>query len=253
MSATFLFPDKTNFTPDMSETSRYMGYRRSTPPDADVSALIEKAAREMQAVMKPQAVFEIFDLSVIEPVDITPVASPQGGSDGASRQNAPVEHFERVSEQLCCEGLNHQELRFADVTLHSRDLARNLAGCKQVALLAATIGPQVDALIRRQSSLDPVYASILQATGAMFIEELVDLVNDEIKKIATAQGLKTKPRYSPGFGDVPLQVQKDFFRLLPCTRIGLTLMDTLIMAPEKSVTAFVGIGFPVQAGELHYL
>ena len=235
----------------MSETARYLGYRRASPPDADVSKLIEKAAREMQAAMKPQAVFEIFDLSVIEPD--TPDAGLHGGfdigSDGASRQNAPVEHFERVSEQLCCKGLNHQELRFADVTLHSRDLARNLTGCKQVALLAATIGPQVDGLIRRHSSLDPVYASILQATGAMFIEELVDLVNDEIKKIAAAQGLKTKPRYSPGFGDVPLQVQKDFFRLLPCTRIGLTLMDTLIMAPEKSVTAFVGLGFPTQAGE----
>ena len=219
MNATFLFPDKSSFSPDFKETARYLGYRRTTPPQAEVSALMEKAAGEMQAVMKTQAVFEIFDLSVIEPVEDTPDAGLQGGFDK----------------------LNHQELRFADVTLHSRDLARNLTGCKRVALLAATIGPQVDALIRRHSSLDPVYASILQATGAMFIEELVDLVNEEIKKIAATEGLKTKPRYSPGFGDVPLQVQKDFFRLLPCTRIGLTLMDTLIMAPEKSVTAFVGI------------
>ena len=201
MSATFLFPDSKTFSPDFKEVARYLGYRRAAPPEADVAALMEKAAAEMQSVMKPQAVFEIFDLSE-----------------------------------------DNQELRFADVTLHSRDLGRNLEGCSQVALLAATIGPQVDALIRRHSSLDPVYASILQATGAMFIEELVDLVNSEIKKIAAAQGLKTRPRYSPGYGDVPLVVQTDFFRLLPCTRIGLTLMDTLIMAPEKSVTAFVGIG-----------
>lgn len=197
MSATFLFPDSKDFSPDMKETARYLGYRKAVGPDVNVSALMEKAAQEMQAVMKPQAVFEIYDLS---------------------------------------------GLSFADVTLHSKDLGTNLEGCTKVALLAATIGPQVDALIRRNSSLDPVYASILQATGAMFIEEVVDLVNQEIKKIAASQGLKTKPRYSPGFGDVPLEVQKDFFRLLPCTRIGLTLMDTLIMAPEKSVTAFVGLG-----------
>ncbi len=196
-----LFPDNKDFSPDLNEVARYLGYRRVTSPDTNVGALMEKAAREMQTVMKPQAVFEIFDLSMV-----------------------------------------NQELRFADVTLHSCDLSRNLDSCSKVALLAATIGPQVDALIRRHSSLDPVYASILQATGAMFIEELVDITNSEIKKIAAAQGLKTKPRYSPGYGDVPLQVQKDFFRLLPCTRIGLTLMDTLIMAPEKSVTAFVGIG-----------
>ncbi|MCR4580710.1 MAG: hypothetical protein K5681_10235 [Treponema sp.] len=206
MSANFLFPDKANFTPDMSETARYLGYRRSTAPDANIGELMEKAAREMQAVMKPQAVFEIFDLTI----------------EGAS-------------------GEGGMEISFADLTLHSRDLGANLKGCSKVALLAATIGPQVDALIRRNSSLDPVYASILQASGAMFIEEVVDLVNAEIKKIAAAEGLKTRPRYSPGYGDVSLQVQKDFFRLLPCTRIGLTLMDTLIMAPEKSVTAFVGL------------
>ena len=202
MSATFLFPDSKDFSPDMKETARYLGYRKAVGPDVNVSALMEKAAQEMQAVMKPQAVFEIFPVTF---------------------------------------GLD-PEVSFADVTLHSRDLTTNLEGCTKVALLAATIGPQVDALIRRNSSLDPVYASILQATGAMFIEEVVDLVNQEIKKIAASQGLKTKPRYSPGFGDVPLEVQKDFFRLLPCTRIGLTLMDTLIMAPEKSVTAFVGLG-----------
>ena len=228
MSATFLFPDKSNFTPDMSETARYLGYRRAAPPQAEVSALMEKAAGEMQAVMKAQAVFEIFDLSVVECRD-----------SGVSKP--PYEPTDQVVSIRPSGYSTTVTLRFADVTLHSRDLGRNLAGCKRVALLAATIGPQVDALIRRHSSLDPVYASILQATGAMFIEELVDLVNEEIKKNAVAEGLKTKPRYSPGFGDVPLQVQKDFFRLLPCTRIGLTLMDTLIMAPEKSVTAFVGI------------
>ena len=228
MSATFIFPDNKDFSPDMKETARYLGYSRFVSPDQDVSGLLEKAASEMADIMKPQAVFEIFDLKVVECprsgcIKTTANAGSQGGFDTASGL------------------LNHQVLRFADVTLQSRDLGRNLSGCSKVVLLAATIGPQVDALIRRHSSLDPVYASILQATGAMFIEKLVDLVNSEIKKIAAAQGLKTRPRYSPGYGDVPLEVQKDFFRLLPCTRIGLTLMDTLIMAPEKSVTAFVGL------------
>lgn len=205
MSATFLFPDSKEFSADLKEVARYLGYRKAAGPDVDVTALMEKAAKEMQAVMKAQAVFEMFDLTM------------------TSTDSATV------------------ELSFADVTLQSQDLGRNLAGCQRVALLAATLGPQVDALIRRHSSLNPVYASILQATGAMFIEELVDITNSEIKKIAEAQGLKTRPRYSPGYGDVPLEVQRDFFRLLPCTRIGLTLMDTLIMAPEKSVTAFVGL------------
>ena len=69
----------------------------------------------------------------------------------------------------------------------------------------------------------------------------VDFLNEKINEEAVAAGKKARPRFSPGYGDVDLAVQKDFFRLLPCTRIGLTLMDTLIMSPEKSVTAFVGI------------
>lgn len=210
MSATFLFPDSKDFSPDLKEVARYLGYRKVAVPDVDVSALMEKAAKEMQSVIKPQAVFEVFDLSVVE-----------------------------CSQSECIKTTS--ELKFADITLHSRDLGANLKDCSKVALVAATIGPQVDALIRRYSSTDSVYASILQATGAMYIEEVVDLLNAEIKKIAETQGLKTRPRYSPGYGDVPLDIQRDFFRLLPCTRIGLTLMDTLIMAPEKSVTAFIGL------------
>ena len=213
MSATFLFPDSKDFSPDLKEVARYLGYRKVAGPDADVSALMEKAAKEMQTVIKPQAVFEVFDLDCrVKPDNDTSVTF----------------------------GLD-PEVSFADVTLHSKDLGSNLKDCSKVALVAATIGPQVDALIRRYSSTDSVYASILQATGAMYIEEVVDLLNAEIKKIAETQGLKTRPRYSPGYGDVPLDIQRDFFRLLPCTRIGLTLMDTLIMAPEKSVTAFIGL------------
>lgn len=210
MSASFIFPDSKNFSPNFKEVARYLGYRRTTPPDADVSDLMKKAASEMQAVLKPQAVFEVFDLDC---------------------------QLEKKDET----GRDIYKITFADVTLHSKDLGANLKKCKKVALMAATIGPQVDALIRKYTSLDSVYASILQATGAMYIEEVVDLVNKEIKKLAEAEGFSTRPRYSPGYGDVPLEMQKDFFRLLPCTRIGLTLMDTLIMAPEKSVTAFVGL------------
>ncbi len=200
MSTQFLFPTKDDFTADFKEVARYLGYSRTVAPDQDVSGLMEKAACEMADVMKPQAVFEIFDLQIEE-----------------------------------------KSISFADVRLQSRDLGANLKNCKKVALMAATIGPQVDGLIRKYTSIDPVYASILQATGPMYVEELVDLVNAEIKRIAAEEGLKTRPRYSPGYGDVSLEVQRDFFRLLPCTRIGLTLMDTLIMAPEKSVTAFVGL------------
>ena len=208
----FYFPDRQQLLPEYAETARYLGYKKISPPEKDVESLIISCAQEMQSVLMPKSVFEIFPLEL----------GVGGGNDNPSNAES-----NRIS--------------FADVSFESVDLMRNLKGCSQVALFAATLGPQVDALIRRYERLDTVKAAILQSTGAMFAEVLVGQVNDEIKKIAAASGKKCKPRYSPGYGDVPLQFQKEFFRLLPCTKIGLTLMDTLIMSPEKSVTAFVGI------------
>ena len=53
------------------------------------------------------------------------------------------------------------------------------------------------------------------------------------------------PRFSPGYGDLPLSLQRDIFRVLDCPRkIGLTLNESLLMSPSKSVTAIVGLGHP---------
>ena len=204
--ATFFCPEKQDFLlsqNDYLEAARYIGYSKIRLPDDTIMQMIKEACEKLMEVIKPQAIFEEFDLS-----------------------------FESQNEKNI--------ISFADVCFESKDLARNLQNCDKIYLLACTIGPQVDSIIRREQTLNAAMAAILQGAGAMFIEKLVDLSNMQIKMDAQKNGRITKPRYSPGYGDVPLSCQKDFFRLLPCTRIGLTLMDTLIMAPEKSVTAYIG-------------
>lgn len=201
----FFIPEKTALIPNLKETARYLGYSLKNTPSEDISKLIQTAAEQMQEVLKPQAVFEIFKLNSI------PKTS------------------------------GNNKILFNDVEIVSEDLSRNLEGCCKVTLLAATLGPQVDSFIRRTQTGDVVYASVLQATGAMYTEVLVDLVCERISSIAAETKNVTRPRFSPGYGDVSLENQKVFFNLLPCSKIGLTLMDTLIMAPEKSVTAFVGL------------
>lgn len=123
----------------------------------------------------------------------------------------------------------------------SQKLAENLRGCKNVVMFASTIGSEVDKLIRTTNVINQAKACVFQATGAMFVEEFVDMFNNKIDENYFAQGHKTRKRYSPGYGDLKLDTQKLFFNLLNCSKIGLSLMNTLIMAPEKSVTAFIGI------------
>ena len=131
---------------------------------------------------------------------------------------------------------------FSSLTLESQALARNLKKCTRVLLFAATVGLELDRLIVKYSKLSPSRALVLQALGAERVEALCDAFLSDLKPLYRAAGLSMRPRFSPGYGDLPLEVQKDFFALLDCHRkIGLSLNDSLLMSPTKSVTAVVGL------------
>ena len=120
----------------------------------------------------------------------------------------------------------------------SRDLKKYLEGCGKIVLFAATAGAGVDRVIRRYSSLSPAKAAMCQALGAALVEEWCDRVH---AKFTAEYGANTA-RFSCGFGDLPLTLQRDIFAALDVTRrIGVTLSDDCFMTPSKSVTAIVGI------------
>ncbi len=126
--------------------------------------------------------------------------------------------------------------------IESSNLAKNLQGCEEVIIFAATIGVGVDRLISKYSRLSPTKAICFQAIGAERVEALCDEFCNKMKTELEKDGEKVKPRFSPGYGDLPIETQKMIFSLLDCPkRIGVTLGDTLLMSPSKSVTAFVGI------------
>ena len=124
----------------------------------------------------------------------------------------------------------------------SAALNRNLSGCHRIVVFAATVGLPLDRLIARYGRISPAKALLLQAIGAERIEALCDVFCDKIRLKALDSGLHTVPRFSPGYGDFPLQIQRDIFRVLDCSRnIGLTLNESLLMSPSKSVTAIIGL------------
>ena len=128
-------------------------------------------------------------------------------------------------------------------TMTSSDsLKKALFGCDSLVLFAATIGVEIDRLILKYSSTSPAKALIFQGIGAERVESLCDRFVEEMKKIKHGEGKSLCPRFSPGFGDVSLEMQKDIFRVLDCSRkIGLTLNESLLMSPSKSVTALIGV------------
>ncbi len=121
---------------------------------------------------------------------------------------------------------------------NSRALEKNLQGCNKIALFAATVGVGVDRLIAKYERISPARAAILQAMGSAAIECWCDDVNLKI----TQKFGSTAPRFSCGYGDLPIEMQREIFSALSVTkRIGVTLSDNFFMTPVKSVTAIVGI------------
>ncbi len=118
----------------------------------------------------------------------------------------------------------------------SQGLRRALEGCEKAAVFCATVGMGFDRLIAKNRPF-PARVLILQALGAERAEALCDLFCDSLHKLGDPA-----PRFSPGFGDLPLSFQTPVFALLaPQKTLGVTLGETLLMTPAKSVTAIAGI------------
>lgn len=126
-----------------------------------------------------------------------------------------------------------------DVTFSSKRLAKHLSGCEYAAVLAATLGTEADTIIRRSAVSGTVNSAAAQAAGTAMIEQVADIAVEAIEK---ESGLKSIPRFSPGYADWELSAQKDMLALCDAQkRTGITLTDSLMMIPTKSITAIVGL------------
>lgn len=120
-------------------------------------------------------------------------------------------------------------------------LAGHLRGCSRALLFAATIGSGADRQRMRAQVTSPARALVLDALGTAAIEALCDRLCQAWQQQYAP--LVLRPRFSPGYGDLPLSLQGDLLGLLDSPRqAGITLTEGLMMLPHKSVSAIVGIG-----------
>ncbi len=183
------------------ETLRYLGYGRKQP-DSQVEALLNDCREELEQAL-------------------------------ACRY---------VKRECSLEFVGEKGIRTELFSAESKNLRKNLRDCQSVLVFAATIGLGADQLIRRYEKFRVSRAVVIQAMAAAMIEEYCDCLNREWKKEYRDGGRYLRPRFSPGYGDFPLECQRGIIDGLEAgKRIGLTLTDSLIMMPSKSVTAVIGI------------
>ncbi len=193
---------------DKAETLRYLGYA-GQPIDRELDGLVDACISECEHIAKGLFIYKAFDIT----------ERPDG---------------------VFIPG--------AELVLPGGGIRRHLQGCRRAVFLAATLGAPTDNRIRILQKTEMTKAVILDACAAACIESVCDEACDEIGALAEKEGLFATGRFSPGYDDLPLTLQKPLTDLLQTgKRIGLTVSGSGILLPRKSVTAIVG--FRGQQGE----
>lgn len=192
---------------ERAEVLRYLGYA-GQPLTSELDARIDEVVACCLAACRPCGVTRVFDVA------------GTGEKDGA-----PV-----------------IELAGTALALRGHSIAEHLDGAVAVGVLAVTVGIGVEAELRRLSLTDRVAQVIFDAAGTAAVERAADAAEADVVAEAAARGLFCGTRFSPGYGDLPLETQPVLLGALDAGRqLGIRLSPALLMSPTKSVTAVVGL------------
>ena len=126
------------------------------------------------------------------------------------------------------------------LTLTGNDIAAHLHHCTQVILLCATLSAGADTAIRIAGAQDVLAGMMTDAMASALTEQLCDAAEAEI--LAKFPDHFATWRFSPGYGDLPLELQDDFLRAVNAEkRLGVTLSAGGLCIPTKTVTAVIGL------------
>ena len=124
-----------------------------------------------------------------------------------------------------------------------RVIAGPLRGAETLAFFVATAGAGITEWSRRvMQEQDYLQAYFIDALGSELVEKAADWLEEQVIAWSGERGQATTNRYSPGYCGWSVSEQHKFFSLLPGKFCGISLTDSALMQPEKSVSGVVGIG-----------
>jgi hypothetical protein len=139
-------------------------------------------------------------------------------------------------------GTGKIQVRGTNIELLGKDISRHLKESKDCIIVAATLGHEVDRLIRYYERINMTKALILDTSASVAIEEAINKLNGDLKKEVSMDRKALTSRFSPGYGDFPLSIQSSILDILGAKKsIGLTVNLHNILIPRKSITAILGI------------
>lgn len=236
--------DKNLIKIDKKEALHYLGYKNQTL-DEQTRLLLDQAAQDCIDTAKPKYIWQIYRLQDMDlyPIKNTPLLrSSRDIYDLLEKGESP-----KLAPSLL-EKSNFQEV--PQLHLPGRDIAKNLKGADYLVLFAASLGIEIDRKIAIYEHQSMTRALMLDACASSYIESICNICNQEVKEAFFSLSYKALPRFSPGYGDLPISLQNSFCQLLDSHRkIGLSCTGNHLLLPRKSVTAIIGLSKENQKAE----
>ena len=149
----------------------------------------------------------------------------------------PKACFVRLPIDFCDDGV-----KIGSLNMQSESLKKRLIGCEFAYIFAATVGYEVDRVVRASSIKSGLLGLAADASGSAAIEEACDSLCEIFSKNESDAGYSTKTRFSCGYGDLSIEYQGEILDMLDAKKnIGVTLTLGGMMTPTKTVTAIVGV------------
>lgn len=147
-----------------------------------------------------------------------------------------IARFKAIHKMLT---LEHQPLRIVewDLLLESKDLELYFENCSQCMVVAGTLGIQVDKQVRLYEHIDMSKAVVFNAVCNHYLELCMD-------KYEEGFSLKKRTfRFCPGYGDFDISYNQKVYQYMKLDKIlGLSLNESSLLIPLKSMIGFIGIG-----------
>ena len=121
-----------------------------------------------------------------------------------------------------------------------KDIESHLNGCEKAIVMCATVGSEVDKLIRISQISDMARAVVMDSLASVAVEQVCNAFDKIIAEKYSDYNMTF--RFSPGYGDYPIELQKIILQMLAAPKqIGLCTNDNFLLTPTKSVTAVLGL------------
>jgi hypothetical protein len=141
-------------------------------------------------------------------------------------------------------GIDKQSIRICDQIFNpSKVVITQFKNAGSFALFICTAGAEISQYAKEVSENgDPLLSFVFDVIGSVTVEKATENIQKTLEIECQKTGLHISDRFSPGYCEWSVAEQQKLFSLMPENFCGVSLSESSLMLPIKSVSGIIAIG-----------